>query len=296
MHEFRRSIVAVITALTFLFNIERLDIGSEVNAIDISSFVYVLAFLMVGGGLVLAIVPSSRGWRGATAGFWLAAYLAGKLFLFHDHPFWGGIHTYLTVTELALLAAVFVLTTRVAGGLREFEQAVATLTLTEVSRKVRPVEDAHDEIRDRLLLSRRHHHPMSVLVFGVGEAAFAGARHRIIAEVQRAMANRFVVARLANAIVRSVRRTDLPLEQARDGRFVVLCPQTDAAGAEITVRHVQKAVRAELGLDLNAGVATFPADALTFDELLRHAEAQIRGAEPVPALALDAGRADQGVS
>jgi hypothetical protein len=295
MHRFRRSMVVVIAALTFLFNVERLDIG-EVNLIDISSFVYVLAFLIVAGGLTVTVTPAGRGWLGAIAGFWLAAYLVGKLFLFHDRPFWGGIHTYLTVTELALLAGIFVLTTRLADGLREFEQAVAMLTLTEVSRKVRPVEDAHDEIRDLLLLSRRHHHPMSVLVFGVGQAAFAGARHRIVAEVQRAMANRFVVARLANAILRSVRRTDLPLEQARDGRFVVLCPETDTAGAEITVRHVQKAVRAELGLDVNAGMATFPADALTFEELLRHAEAQIRGVEHGTALALDASRADQGVS
>ncbi len=295
MRRFRLSIVAVIAALTFLFNVERLDLG-EANAVNISSFVYVLAFVMVAGGLMLSMAPSSRRWVGAVAGFWLAAYLFGKLSLFHDRPLWGGVHTYLTVTELALLTAVFVLTRRLAQGLHEFEQAVATLTLTEVSRKVRSIEDAHDDIRDRMLLSRRHNHPMSVLVFGVGQGAFAGARHRIIADVQRAMANRFVVARLANAIVRSIRRTDLPLEQGRDGRFVVLCPQTDAVGAEKAMRHVQKAVRAELGLDLNAGVATFPEDAVTFHELLASAEAQIRAADPVKPLALDASRADQGVS
>jgi hypothetical protein len=296
MHRFRLSVVAVIAALTFLFNVERLDIGNEVNAVDISSFVYVLAFLIVSGGLTLTVAPTSRGWSAAIGGLWLAAYVVGKLSLFHDRPFWGGIHTYLTLTELGLLTGVFLLTRRLADGLHEFEQAVATLTLTEVSRKVRSVEDSHDDIRDRMLLSRRHHHPMSVLVFGVGQDAFAGARHRIIAEVQRAMANRFVVARLANAIVRSIRRTDLPLEQGRDGRFVVLCPQTDAAGAEKAVRHVQKAVRADLGLDLNAGAATFPDDAVTFHELLRRAEAQVRAADPAAPLALDASRADQGVS
>jgi predicted membrane protein len=86
MHRFRHSIVAILAALTLLFNVERLDLG-EVNAVDISSFVYALAFLMVSGGLTLALPPPGRRWLGAIAGFWLAAYLFGKLFLFHDRPF-----------------------------------------------------------------------------------------------------------------------------------------------------------------------------------------------------------------
>lgn len=289
MRRLRYSIVAVLAALTFLFNLERLDLG-EVNAIDISSFVYVIAFLMVSAGVAFRLVPSDGRWVGAVAAFWTAMYLLGKLLVFHDRPFWGGIHTYLTVTELAILMAVFLISQRLISGLREFEKAVATLTLKEVSREVRSVNDAREDIQDRILLSRRHHRPLSVLVFGVDRGACAGALHRIVEEVQRRMANRFVVATLANAIVRSVRRTDLPLEQGHDGRFVVLCPETDASGAATAARLVQRAVRSELGVEMNVGIAVFPGDALTFEELLRHAEVQLRKGEPGEQLAVSTSR------
>jgi GGDEF domain-containing protein len=289
MKRLRWSFAAVIVTLTFLFNVERLDLD-DTNTINLSSFVYVLGFLVVATAVVVRVRPAKGSWAGAVAAAWVGLYLVGKLVLFPDRPFWGGIHSYLTLTELTIVVSLSLLANTLVARLREFEDAVATLTLTDVSRKVRALDEAHDEIQDRLLLSRRHQRPLSVVVFGLDSGATRVVLPRVVEEVQRGMANRYVVNSLAAVMVRNLRRTDLPLERGRDGRFIVLCPETDASGAALAARHVQKAVRSALGVDMDFGIAAFPADALTFAELLGRAEGQLRAAAPVEPLAVSEGR------
>jgi GGDEF domain-containing protein len=290
MKHLRYSILAVLVAVAFVFNVERLDLDEE-SVINISSFVYVLGFLVVTTPVLLRRVPVTGGWAYGIGVFWTAVYLASKIFVFRSHPAWGGVHTYVTVTELALVLVLSLLASILVKGLREFEEAVATLTLTEVSRKVKSVEQAHDDIQDRILLSRRHNRPLSVLVLGLDRAASAGAIQGIVEEIQRGMTHRYVVSTLANALVNAVRRTDLPLEQGEDGRFVVVCPETDAAGAEVAAHHVQKSLLSQLGVRMKVGIAAFPEDAFTFDELLRHAEQQLESPQPLKPLATSPSRA-----
>jgi GGDEF domain-containing protein len=289
MRRLRYAFAAVVVTLTLLFNVERLDFD-DTNTVNLSSFVYVLAFLVVMTPILFRVHWVKGDWSALLAGFWGAVYLAVKLFVYHDRPSWGGAHTYLTITELTVILVLSLLSSRLVARLREFEDAVATLTLTDVSRKVRSLDEAQTEIQDRMLLSRRHQRPLSVLVFGLDRTATGVVLHRVVEEVQRGMANRYVVNSLANVMVRNLRRTDLPLERGRDGRFVVLCPETDAAGAVLAARHVQRAVRSELGVDIDFGIAGFPTDALTFDELLGHAQGQLDRAEPLAPLTVSPGQ------
>lgn len=274
MKRLRYSLAALIGGLTFLFNVERLDLG-ETNVVDISSFVYVLGFLAAASALLFAFPFWTRKRSGLLVAFWMGIYLVAKL-IFDNHAMWGGIHTYITITEIAILAGLLILVARLAEGLHEFEDAVATLTLTEASRRVRPVSEAEHEIQDRILLSRRHQRPMSVVLLGADPEAHPRQTHRLVEEVQRGMANRYMVATLANVILGNLRRTDLPLEQGRNGRFVVVCPETDAAGARAVAHNVARAVKTALGVKLDYGVASFPGDAVTFDELMHRAEHDIR--------------------
>ena len=50
MRQLRRSILLLLLALTIFFNIERLDFNQQ-NVIDIQSFVYVLAIVVVSAAL-----------------------------------------------------------------------------------------------------------------------------------------------------------------------------------------------------------------------------------------------------
>src|SRR3990172_458456 len=280
MKRLRYSLAALIGGLTFLFNVERLDLG-EVNIIDISSFVSLLGFLSAVSAILFAF-PLWKGSRsGAVVVFWIVVYLVNKQFIFDDRPLWGGIHTYITITEVAMLSVLLGILHQLTQGLHEFEAAVATLTLTGVNRKVRALVDAETEIQDRMLLSRRHKRPMSVVVFEADPEGYAIRTHRVVEEVQRGMANRYMIATLANVVLANLRRTDLPLEQGANGRFVVVCPETDAGGARAVARNVERAVKAALGVDLDYGVASFPDNAVTFDELMCHAERDIRDDQPL---------------
>lgn len=280
MKRLRYSLAAVIGGLTFLFNVERLDLG-ETNVVDISSFVYVLGFLAASTAVLVAF-PFWKGRQSSyVAAFWIAIYLATKLLIQDDRPVWGGMYTYITVTEIAILTVLLVLIARLTQGLHEFEGAVATLTLTEANRKLRDLSEAEAEIQDKLLLSRRHHRPMSVVLLGADPSTHGIQMQRIVEEVQRGMANRYMVARLANVILGNLRRTDLPLQQGRDGRFVIVCPETDGTGARAVAQNVSHAVKKTLGVELDFGVASFPGDAFTFEELLSRAEGDIRKQEPL---------------
>jgi len=59
-----------------------------------------------------------------------------------------------------------------------------------------------------------------------------------------------------------------------------LCPETNAASSEILRQRIQTAVKSSLGVSLTIGVASFPDDALTFEELLHKASAKLLPANP----------------
>jgi len=74
-------------------------------------------------------------------------------------------------------------------------------------------------------------------------------------------------ARIGQAIGDSIRQTDL-LIQDHIGRFVILCPETDLENAFFLAERTRNIVEEHTGLHVNCGVASFPDEALTFEDLL----------------------------
>jgi len=268
----RNHLVALVVVLSLLFNLERLDVAGR-NTINLSPFAYVLATL-------IALVALRSSWWSrlpaiVSVGCWTGIYLAGHAFM--SRPLLGGVHTYITVTELALLTAVALLTVRLGRGVTAFEDAVSTLTLARTDKTVMSIGAASAEVNRALLLSRRNERPLSVLV--VEPIASSSTLQRAVDDMQRSLLDRFIVNSAANVLSDAIRRTDIAIHKAEAGRLVVVCPETDEATANVVVDHIQSALTSKLGMKARFGLASFPTEAFTFESLVERAERRVVDAD-----------------
>ena len=275
MKNLRLSIVALVIGLSVLFNIERLDFGA-VNIIDIDSFVYVLGLIAVVttiGMPILHRVPIS-----VLIGGWAGIYYLSKLalwFLFDQRPLFGGIYTYLSITEIALLLIMVWLAHKVSAPLQEFAEAVKSITFTNNNKRIKPITEADEDIQIEMFRSRHNHHPLSVVLVELEPESLQAALHRAVQEVQQAMLSNYVINNIAHTLSKYLRRTDLILEQRDQGRFLILCPETSAGDLELLVEYIQAVATEQLGTSIACGVATFPDEAITFEELVNQAESHL---------------------
>jgi hypothetical protein len=90
------------------------------------------------------------------------------------------------------------------------------------------------------------------------------------------MMHSYIINSMAQTLSKYLRRTDLILEQRDQGRFIILCPETSVGDLNLLVEYIQTIVTKQLGTAVACGVATFPREALTFEELVHRAESQLR--------------------
>lgn len=278
MNHLRRSIVSLLVGLTIFFNIERLDFGQP-NTIDIQTFVYALGIVAVITVVVIPVLRQSP--RLASLGLWLGVYVLCRLLVFNQRPLLGGIYTYLSITESVFLSVLVWLAHDLGHSMHDFEEAVKNITLSDSNRRVRKLDEASEDIQLELTRSRRYKRPLSVIVVETKLESVQAALHRTIQEVQRAMMTRYVVTSLARVIGGQLRRTDLVLDQRDRGRFVILSPDTTADSSTVVADRIQAAATEQLGVSVACGIASFPDDALTFEELVHRAELNLqKPAEP----------------
>jgi hypothetical protein len=275
--------VALVVDLAIIFNIERLDYGQE-NVIDIASFVYVLGLLAV---VAVIGVPGLRRWRAAALGAVLAgAYFVLKAAFFTflgGHPLIGGIYTYLSITELALLMFTVWLAHKTTRAIVDFEEAVRKVTFPDSNKRIRQLDDAVDEIQLEMFRSRHYHHPLSIVVVKPAPGVIESSLHQAVQEIQQAMLHTYLLNSMARGLSGYIRRTDLILEQRDEGRFIILCPDTNAEDLRLLAEYIQAIAQEQMGTQVVCGTASFPDEAITFEELLRQAEARLNptnGREP----------------
>ncbi len=278
-----RSLISLLIAVAVFLKIERLRL-EDVKVIDLQPFVYALG---IGAVLLTIMLPNlRRASVTATLALWTGAYFLCKVILFADegHPLYGDIHIYLTTTEIAFVAILVLLARNVARDLHDFEEAVENITLGEIGRSIQKVEEATENIEVELMRSRRHHRPLAVIVVEPAPGSIKAALHRTVQEVQRAMMSRYVFTSLGRALGDAVRRTDIILVDTRRNQFVVFCPETDSKGSRELAERIQDFAAQRMGVKIDCGIGAFPDEALTFEELVRRAEARINNALTGPAL------------
>jgi len=280
MTSFERSLLMLIVYLTVFYNIERIDLGQE-NIVDISSVLYVVVLFIL---LAIFLVPFLRKVKTPVhivlwAGFYILVRIAVSSF--YDRPIWGGVYTYLTITEISLLAIAVFLACEVRKYQDDFRQALENLTLAGLSHRVQHKNEAYTDIQKEILRSRRHHYPLSAIVVEPDASSVNIALNRSVLEIQKAMMNRYATNNLMRLASNMLRRTDLIIDQVIDkDSFVILLPDTDADEASKLGTRFQELVNSKMGIRIDYGHATFPDEALTFDDLVFQADHKIQCGPP----------------
>lgn len=278
MTSLRKSIIFMLIHLTIVFNLERFDYSAQ-NVINVQTFVYVLVITII--VLTIALRPLQYVTVYASVLAWLVVYGVFKLTVFATRPFLGDIYTFLTITEMGLVMITVFLTHDLCRALRDFEDVIDKVTVPRIGQRVLRMQEAGEEIKTEFIRSRRHSRPLSVLVVRVNTDAPTFNFEKTVREIQRTMLMRFVSSSLAKILSKEARRTDLIVEKDDERGFVMLCPETTAEGTFTLAERIQQAAIEQLGVQVHYGVASFPDEALTFDELLQRAQENLK-AEDIP--------------
>lgn len=273
MRRFRYYLFLFLLALTLFLNIERIDLLGQQNVLDIQSFVYTFTILAI---FSVIFVPAF--WQATPItpiAVWLLLYFLTKttfFYLFLDqNPLFGGPFTYVTITEVSFITILLFYTHRLVNNASELEVGVKSLLFKD---EIKRVDEAREVINSEVMRSRHYHRPMSVIVVEPEVGSLRAAFNQAVQDVQHALAARYTKNKLGKAMRQQLRLMDMVLEE-KNGRFVILCPEIDAAESERLIERIQTAVAHELEIHLHCGTASFPDEAPTFDGLITQATQKI---------------------
>ncbi len=160
-----------------------------------------------------------------------------------------------------------------ASQISHAESIMDALALSAFPNRVHDIDAESQRIKVELTRSRRYHRPLSLLVIQT-ESEDEKVIREMLKGVQHDLLSRFSYARVGQIIDDRIRQTDLMMRDYQ-GRFVVLCPETDLSSASLLGKRISDAIVERTSLHVLWGAAAFPEEALTFDDLLQKARERL---------------------
>lgn len=265
------SLIAALLYITAVFALGRIQVEFA-DLVALHDILYILVFFALTTPLVIPLFRRAP-WYFVFL-MWAVLLLGGRLLLGLT-PLWGSMEIYRTITELSLLAVAVWLGRLMADSFNEVESFIEAVTLPREGQRILDKGDSTDEIKVEFIRSRRHNRPLSIIMLEPASRSLRLDLERTLIEIQRKMAERFLVASLAEIINKEVRRTDIIVNQGEDGRFVVLCPETTPDGSVFLAERIQAVISEKLNIPMAFGSASFPDQAVTFEDLVSHAEFEL---------------------
>jgi GGDEF domain-containing protein len=183
------------------------------------------------------------------------------------------------VLEFVLLEVGVWFAFRLAFQISHAESVMDALALGAFPNRVKDIAAEGTRIKTEFTRSRRYRRPLSVLVLQVDYAEKIEARE-VVKSIQLDLMNRFTLARISQIIDDRVRQTDLVMKDHR-GHFLLLCPETELASVLLLAKRIEQAIKEQMNLKAIHGAASFPAEALTFDDLMQRANERLAQAVPL---------------
>ena len=270
MSDLKLSILILFVFVVALLGIANVESFQE-SVIDFSPIFFVLIAvilfteLIVVGRLIKAGVRLSQY---AVVAFWLVIY--GVIWYFYL-----GSDKSVEVNFIQLLLVLLsaVLAFDVGRRVDQTDVALEKLASNAYPNRAMDIQSARDIISAEITRSRRYHHPLSVLTVRL-EKNKAWGDWKEMKLLANEMLERFAVAKVCQILSDHARSTDMVLRD-RDGQFVLLCPETNQVHAGILAARIAEAVKRELDATIETGSASFPDEALTFDDLLNTANERL---------------------
>jgi GGDEF domain-containing protein len=269
MTNLKRSFFGAALYLAVIFVLGQADYADR-TIINFANYFYVA--VIVAMPLTLFFPSISRVSVFVPLGIWAGVYFVMLQTLDRSHSTSSNEFS-IIVLELILLEAGVWFAHQLAMQISHAESIMAALALSAFPNRARDIESENQRIKIELTRSRRYHRPLSVVVIEA-EIANEKTTKEMLKSIQHDLLQQFSSARLGQIIDDQVRQTDLVLRDHK-GRFIVLCPETDRPSVSLLAQRITHAIFEKTALRVHWGVAAFPEEALTFDDLLQKAESSI---------------------
>lgn len=278
MLRLHRYILALVIWLAFLFNIERLDVDIGFRGPEISNLATPVYFAAMALALIGIVLPQ---WKRVP--FWQLNVLAVLAFIAArigwDRPIWGGSNTFISLFECASCMITVTLAGMIGRLSADFTETVRSILFSDMDSRVYSMESAEPLLKREMQYARRTNNPMSVMLI---DATVEGAPIKLsetAVEIQRLLAKRHGLVALTRLLTRTLRRTDLVLDQTESGRLVLVLPTLQREQAAAIFNRINDRVQRRLGIQLRYGISSFPQQGVTFEELVYQAEQELQPVE-----------------
>jgi len=177
------------------------------------------------------------------------------------------------VLEFILLEIGIWFAHQLASQITHTESVMDELALDAFPHRSQGLDEGSERVKIEFNRSRRYQRPLSMLLMEI-DPEYQRNNKEVIKSIQYDIVNRFTSARVGQIIDDRLRQTDLVL---RDRRwcYVILCPETNLSSVLLLGKRMSETVKEKTGLSVLWGVAAFPEEALTFDDLLKKARGRL---------------------
>ena len=261
MTNLRKSLFWVAFYLLIVLVLAQLD-RSDTPVINFAAYFYLIAIFAVP---VMIFVPSLHKVSVAVPMFfWGAIYFA--IFRIIDRSNTGSENVEVIILEIIILEIGVWLSYQLAVAIEGSESLMDILAQGTFPNRAIEFNDASEKIKNEFARSRRFHRPLSLVVVNTFPKDKEVARE-MIKSLQKDVLSRLSNSRVGQAVGEVIRQTDL-LIRDETGRYIVLCPETNMESVAFLSGRISQFVEEQSGLQVNCGVASFPDEALTFEDLL----------------------------
>jgi len=238
--------------------------------INFASYFYVVA--MIGVPLTLFFPGVTRVSTKVPMLAWAAVY--SLLLLFIDRQLTTTSNDLsIVVLEFVLLETGIWLAHQLAQQINHAESIMDELAVGAFPHRAQELDEASNRVKIEFTRSRRYHRPLSILLMEVDPEVHK-ENGQVLKNIQSDIVNRFTSARIGQIIDDRIRQTDLVLRD-RQWSYVVICPETDYASVVLLARRISEAVKEKTDHSILWGVASFPDEALTFDDMMKKARERL---------------------
>lgn len=269
MTNLRRSFFSAALYMAVILLLGELDfIGRPI--INFASYFYLAVFLAI--PITLLFPSINRVSLIVPLLIWAGVYLVLLQTIDRSHSATPGEFSVILL-EFIMLEAGAWLAYKLALHLGHAESLMDALALGAFPSDARELAEESQRIKIELARSRRYHRPLSLMMIE-SEPDERKLTTEMLRSIQYDLTNRFISARVGQIINDKIRQTDLMMKDRR-GRYIVLCPETDLANITELTKRIAQAIQERTDIRVRWGVAAFPEEALTFEDLLNTARERL---------------------
>jgi hypothetical protein len=269
MTHLRRSLFWVALYITIIIVLGVLDL-ENLPIINFASYFYISALII---GLVVTVVPSL-----SNMPLYLLLVICGVIYLalgrVINRSYTGSTALDVIILELVIIELGVWLSYQLGGVITHSESLIDVLAQGSFPNRATDLDAASDLINIEFGRCRRYHRQISLMILQANPENKEAVRE-ILKSLQQDMLSRLHLARIAQVVSECIRQTDTLLRDHSE-HFVILCPETTLESMIPLAKRIKDKVLQRTGLVVNFGLAAFPEEALTFEDLLQVARNRLK--------------------